>query len=485
MVEILSALPWLLLIILTPLVGVIGALIFSRSAPVVGVTVLTMTFLLLISLALSMSASGVQHYTLSGLVNKLNLALYADGLSLLMLSATCLVSLAISVYASAYFSAKQSRHFWPLWLLLFSLLNALFLCDNVFVLFSMLLVIGLISASLVRISANPEALYSAKVYRLAILFVAVLLSISATLIYVAHDSFAITISAPISSTLTHPLAFTFIAIALLISSALFPLHFWLPSAHASATPPVSATVSALVLKASIYILLRLWLGDHDIPPSTLGNMFSYLGAAAIIWGSLQALRQTTLKLLVAYSTVAQMGYLFLAFGVSGSRVWLGVMYLLLSHALAKAAMALAVGNILRSGDGNIAELSSVVQRLPYSAAAFAIAGVSLIGLPPSAGFIGKWLFLEEAIAQQRWFLVGVMIGGGVLTAAYVFKVLSSAFTPASSSPPIRGVYKRMQWSAMTLACFTIILGFLAMPLSDLIAIGDPFAIAPQLSETKP
>jgi formate hydrogenlyase subunit 3/multisubunit Na+/H+ antiporter MnhD subunit len=262
---------------------------------------------------------------------------------------------------------------------------------------------------------------------------------------------------------------------LLLKTALFPLHFWLPPAHTSAPSPVSAVLSALVIKASFYILLRLWImlfgpfaGDG------VAAFLGFLGAAAILWGSIQALRQKRLKLLVAYSTVAQIGYLFLAFPLAS---WNATMVLLLSHALAKSAMFLAAGNFLNfGGHDRIADLDRIVQRLPLSAFAFALAGVSLMGLPPSGGFIGKWLLLEAALAQGRWDLVAVMLLGGLLAAAYVFKVLGKSFTQAdiTHTHQPKAIPVRMEWVALILACGAILLGFAGTPLLSLLEIGAPF-----------
>ena len=209
-------------------------------------------------------------------------------------------------------------------------------------------------------------------------------------------------------------------------------------------------------------------------------MFGLLGAAAVLWGSLQALRQTRLKLLVAYSTVAQIGYLFLAFplaATAGVTAWSAAAYLVLSHALAKAAMFLAAGNLLHfGGHDRIADLDRMVQRLPLSMGAFALAGVSIMGLPPSGGFIGKWLLLEAALVQGRWDLAAVIILGGLLAAGYMFKVLGYAFTEATISHEPRAVPASMEWAAMLLALGAILLGFLAPSVLSLVGIGDPFGV---------
>ena len=271
-------------------------------------------------------------------------------------------------------------------------------------------------------------------------------------------------------------------VGLLLKTALFPLHFWLPPAHASAPAPVSALLSALVVKASFYILLRLWLTVFaPLGAEFVSVLLGILGCAAVLWGSLQALRQTRLKMLVAYSTVAQVGYLFIAFPLAvgaGVTAWSAAAYLVLAHALAKAAMFMAVGNLLRFGEHDrIADLDRVVQRLPLTAGAFALAGVSIMGLPPSGGFIGKWLLLEAAIAQGRWELAAVLILGSLLAAAYVFRVLGCAFTEADETHAPRAVPASMEWASLLLAVAAILLGFLAVPLLALLDIGNVFGAA--------
>ena len=275
-----------------------------------------------------------------------------------------------------------------------------------------------------------------------------------------------------------------ISAGLALKTALFPLHFWLPPAHASAPAPVSALLSALVVKASLYILLRLWLSVFSAlaGAENVAAMFGILGAAAVIWGSLQALRQSRLKLMVAYSTVAQLGYMFMVFPLAagaglivGASAWNATAYLMFSHALAKAAMFLAAGNLLRFGEHDrIADLDRVAQRLPITVAAFGIAGVSIIGLPPSGGFIGKWLLLEAALGQGRWDLAVVMILGSLLAAAYIFKVVGHAFTQASVAHAPREVHACMEWAALLLAIAALLLGFVATPVLALLGIGDAF-----------
>jgi formate hydrogenlyase subunit 3/multisubunit Na+/H+ antiporter MnhD subunit len=262
---------------------------------------------------------------------------------------------------------------------------------------------------------------------------------------------------------------------LALKTALFPLHFWLPPAHASAPAPVSAALSALVVKASFYILLRLWIEVFPAGRGLLGDLFGLLGVAAILWGGIQALRATRLKLLIANSTVMQLGYLFLAFPLAIPAAWRGALYLLLSHAFAKAAMFLAAGNIMYfAGHDRIADLDRIAQRLPLTLAAFALAGVSIMGLPPSGGFVAKWLMIEASLNSGQWWWALAMILGSLLAAAYVFKVIGRAFTQAEVLHASKGVPAVMEWTALALALAAILLGLIApWPLAWM-EIGGPF-----------
>jgi formate hydrogenlyase subunit 3/multisubunit Na+/H+ antiporter MnhD subunit len=265
---------------------------------------------------------------------------------------------------------------------------------------------------------------------------------------------------------------------LLLKTALFPMHFWLPAAHASAPAPVSALLSALVVKAPFYILLRLWLEIFSPTGAALdqllGQILGLLGAAAVLWGGIQALRQTRLKLLIAYSTVAQLGYLFLAFPLGTSMAWKGALYMLLSHALAKAAMFMAAGNILRfCGHDRITDLDGVAQRLPLTLAAFSLAGVSIMGLPPSGGFVAKWWLLETSIRSGQWWWAVILILGGLLAAAYIFKVIGHAFTQADTPGETGLMPRRLEWTAVILAFVAILIGFFATDAFVLIGIGAP------------
>jgi len=468
--------PLEVLVILLPLVGAVSCFLWPRRAGTLGLITALSVFSGVGGLGWQLAEEGAKRYAIGGWGAPLGIDLYADGLSLLMLAVTALVGLGVSVYSSAYFSRDKANHFWPLWLFLWAALNALFLSADIFNLYVTLELLGLAAVALVALAGGADALTSAMRYLLVSLLGSLFYLLGVALFYHSFGSLDIAILAQrVEPSPAVWAAVGLIAAGLLLKTALFPMHFWLPAAHACAPAPVSALLSALVVKASFYILLRLWLEVIPLTGASLGQLLGLLGAVSVLWGGIQALRQTRLKLLIAYSTVAQLGYLFLAFPLGMSIAWQGMLYMLLSHALAKAAMFMAAGNILRfGGHDRIADLDRVAQRLPVTLTAFSLAGVSIMGLPPSGGFIGKWLLLEASLRSGQWWWGIILILGGLLAAAYVFRVIGYAFTPAELTHEAGLVPARMEWIALALALAAIFLGlFSSWPLA-LLEIGSPF-----------
>jgi len=479
MATLVATMPWGVMLILLPLAGGLVCFLLPGMARLLGLLTVFAAALSVAGLGWQLHEVGVYRHLLGGWGAPLGIELHADGLSLLMLAATALVGSAVSVYATAYFEREQAVRFWPLWLFLLAALNALFLSADIFNLYVTLEMMGLAAVALAALAGGGDALGSAMRYLLATLLGSLFYLLGVALLYHGFGSVDIaTLAARVTPSPAVWAALGLITAGLALKTALFPLHFWLPPAHAAAPAPVSALLSALVVKASFYILLRLWLEVFADLATGVETLLGVLGALAVLWGSVQALRQSRLKLLIAYSTVAQIGYLFLAFPLgmaAGVAAWNGLAFLVLSHALAKAAMFLAAGNLLRfGGHDRIADLDRVVQRLPLTAAAFAVAGVSIMGLPPSGGFIGKWLLLEAALTQGRWDLAAIMVLGGLLAAGYVFKVLGHAFTQAPVAHEPRVVPASMEWTALLLALAALLLGFFAAPILSLIGIGDAF-----------
>jgi multicomponent Na+:H+ antiporter subunit D len=437
---------------------------------------------------------GMQQVWAGGWPAPLGVNLQADGLSVIMVLMTGIVGVLISIYAAFFFAAQPQEEnepglFWPLWLLLWGGLNGVFLSSDIFNIYVLLELVGITAVALTAISGKGPALIAAFRYLIAAMAGSLAYLLGLGFLYGNFGTLDLReISAAMEPGWVSSVAFSLMILGLLLKTALFPLHFWLPPAHSNAPAPVSAILSALVVKGSFYLVLRLWFEVFETNLTfAAGQMLGCLGAAAILWGSFQAMRQRRLKLLVAYSTVGQIGYLFLLFPLlTGTlpdhetapwmlQAWTGVIYQALSHALAKAALFLAAGVILYSvGTDQINDMDDIAGRLPVTAFTLALAGVSLIGLPPSGGFIAKWLVLKAVIHSGQWWWAPVIVVGGLLTAGYVFLLLQHLFVPAEKELNLRQVPVRMELPALILALGAIAIGFRAQEPLRLLEIGIRF-----------
>ena len=481
--------PWWAWVIAGPLAAACAMAVFRKLSAALGLLAGLIIACLAARLILLVAEAGAVKTALGGWAAPLGIELMADGLSAGMLGITALVGSIISIYAAAYFRPHTGASrpnppaalFWPLWMFLWAALNALFLSADIFNMYVTLELMGLSAVALTALSREPAAVSAALRYLLVSLLGSLCYLMGVALLYGAFGTLGV---ASLAAVLTPaPAALAALALmsaGLMMKAALFPLHFWLPPAHAAAPAPVSALLSALVVKASFYLLLRLWFDAFGaLATAAAAQIPGFLGAAAILWGSVQALSARRLKLLVAYSTVAQLGYLFLVFplaAAAGTRghAWSAALYFVIAHACAKAAVFLAAGNVLVGfGHDRIDELRGAVQDLPVSMFAFAVAGVSLIGLPPSGGFIAKWLFLTAAIASGSWFLAAVVVAGGFLSTAYIFRFFSRAFSYVAETHSCCQVPPAMEWSALALAVCALALGLTAPPVLEFFQVGAP------------
>jgi formate hydrogenlyase subunit 3/multisubunit Na+/H+ antiporter MnhD subunit len=428
-------------------------------------------------------------YVLGGWWPPVGLALRADGLSAAMLLTTAVVIGAVGLFARGELGAAEGGPerrvpltFWTLLLALWAALNAVFLGNDLFNLYVALELLAFAAVPLVCLDGSAVQLKAALRYLLFALLGSVLYLLGTALLYGAYGTLDILLlSQRVVASPATMAAASLMTVGLLAKTALFPLHLWLPPAHAGAPPPASAVLSALVVKGSFFLVVRLWF---DAMPGLLGEpaaqLLATLGALAILFGSALALRQARLKLLIAYSTVAQIGYLFLMFpllaraealelGTAGA--WTGGTLQAISHAMAKAAMFMAAGLIAQAvGHDRIAGLGGVGRALPMTVIAFALAGFSLMGLPPSGGFVAKWLLLLTAIDTGQWWWALVVAGGGLLTCGYVFKVLVRAL-PGGDQQAFAPVARSREKVVLALAIGSVALGLVPLASFGLVQIG--------------
>jgi multicomponent Na+:H+ antiporter subunit D len=489
-----------------PLAGAVVAVFATRRAvTMVGLISSAVTTMAAIQVGWQVFRDGPFDHAAGAWISPLGIVLRADGLSGFMLLMTALVGVFISLYAAAYFtdtagSARsrprfrwtQAGGFWPLWLFLWASLNGLFLSADVFNIYVALELVTLAGIGLIILTGERVALVAGMRYLFAAFLGSLVYLLGVALLYAGWDALDIRmLGARISPGPAALAALALTTSGLMLKTAVFPLHFWLPAAHANAAAPVSAILSAIVIKASFYLIARLWF---ELFPAVVtldaGQLIGVLGAGAILWGSVQAIRQHRLKLLIAYSTVAHVGYLVLLIPLAlpmtpvmgdaaGWRLdaWTGGLLHALAHALAKASMFAAAGVMMHAvGSDRLESLQGVAGQLPIPVFAFGLAGMSLAGLPPSGGFAAKWLMMRAAIMGDQWWWAAVLLAGGLLTAGYVFVVMGFALSRPESPTPLRPLPRRglMEATALALALLALLLGVRTTEPLDLLKVGNPF-----------
>ncbi len=484
----------LVVAILAPVAGVLLSFVFGgRHAERVALILMPIGLAIAIAIAVLVSSSGNPLvYIVGGVAPPLGIALRADGISVVMLVTAALVIAASGFYARANFAtppetaeARAPFAFWILLQAIWAALNLLFLGGDLFNLYVGLELLTFAAVPLVCVDGRPETLVAALRYLLFALFGSALYLLGAALLYGAFGTLDIVLLAERMRTVPAVwLAAGLMTAGLLAKTALFPLHLWLPPAHANAPAAGSAVLSGLVVKGSFFLIVRLWF--YVLPAlqvAVVNTLLAGLGSAAILFGSVLALRQERLKLLIAYSTIAQIGYLFMIFPLaSGAHLWTadgwnGGMMQTLSHAFAKAAMFLAAGLIAESlGHDRIAGLGGAGRAMPMTFFALGLGGLSLMGLPPSGGFAAKWLMIKSSVEAGQWLWAAVMLAGGLLAAGYIYRVLAPALSDNVVAMKARPRRSR-EAIALALAIFAVALGFAPTSFFTLLQIGRPVAAA--------
>lgn len=225
----------------------------------------------------------------------------------------------------------------------------------------------------------------------------------------------------------------FIVLGTGLKMALFPMHAWLPDAYTYASSTATALIAPIGTKVAAYILFRIMF--YVVDPNFLRQdlhltqVVGYLGAIGVIWGSLLAICQNELKRMLAYSSVAQVGYIALGIGLASPLGFIGAILHILNHACMKACLFFVSGSLrLRQGHSMIPQMTNSLRKsMPWTSAAFTLAAISMIGLPPTAGFFSKWYLALGSIQQSNWIFLGVLLVSSLLNVVYFFRVLERMY----------------------------------------------------------
>lgn len=227
-------------------------------------------------------------------------------------------------------------------------------------------------------------------------------------------------------------AFAFLTVGLSLKLALFPLHLWLPNAYTYAPSVVTGFLAATATKVAIYVLLRVFFtifgAEYAFETLPLGEILMVLAILAMFIASTVAIFQADVQRMLAYSSVAQIGYMILGISLATvAGVQAGMLHMF-NHALIKGGLFLAIGCIyFRIGSTEIKDLAGLGRRMPWTSAAFVAGGLGLIGVPLTAGFISKWYLVKAALAQDMWWIAVLVVLSSMLAVVYVWRVVERIY----------------------------------------------------------
>jgi len=260
-------------------------------------------------------------------------------------------------------------------------------------------------------------------------------------------------------------AFAFITVGLALKAALFPLHLWLPNAYAYAPSGVSAFMAATATKVSLYVLLRftftLFGAEFAFGELPLHWVLLVPAVIAMFAGSFSAIFQRDIKRMLAYSSVAQIGYITLAIALASQAGVQAAMLHMFNHGLMKAALFCALGCIFyRIGSTRIEDMAGLGRQMPWTFAAIVTGGLSLLGAPLTAGFISKWFLVQAALEQSLWWLVVLIVASSMLAVVYVWRLVEALYfkEPAAGSENVREAPLSVLLPTLLLAAANIYFG---------------------------
>ena len=226
-------------------------------------------------------------------------------------------------------------------------------------------------------------------------------------------------------------AFAALGVSMMVKAAAFPLHVWLPDAHAIAPSPVSAVLSGMVVKVGILGMLRVYQVFFAADVLDLGafnQALVWLGAASIVMGAFFAIFQDDIKLMLAYSTISNIGYIVMGLGLATPYAVIGASVHVFNHALIKATLFLAAGAIIhQTGLRTLSDLRGIGRSMPQTSAAMAIGAVAIVGLPPTAGFVCKWYIALGAFEADQAAFGFALVFGALFIFVYYIRMVNAFF----------------------------------------------------------
>lgn len=430
------------LIVVAPLLAAALIVVINNSKSAWLITLLTSLFCLYasINLLLIVQEVDVISYALGGWNAPLGIELRIDALSSLMLLILSISASLASLYALDSVEKEIPKGnqvlFYAAFLLVMAGLIGISITGDAFNIFVFLEISSLSTYALISMGKDRRALHASYQYLIMGTIGATFILIGIGFLYVMTGTLNINDLAQrlpaVADTSAMRAAFAFITIGVGIKAAMLPLHQWLPNAYAYSPSVVSTFLAATATKVAVYVMIRFELSLFGIEFSLLDMPFDkilmILGTLGIIGGSVYAIYQSNVKRMFAYSSIAQIGYILLAIGLATQPGFTAALLHIFNHALIKGTLFMALGLIFfRFASTELSVMSGMGKTMPFTMAALSIGGLSLIGVPGTAGFISKWYLVTALLDASLWPLALLILIASVLTLIYVGRVIEVAY----------------------------------------------------------
>ena len=431
-----------------PVVGAVLIVLTGRFADVrEAVTMVTaiLTFMVVALLLLPVLAGERPSVILGEPIYGLPLELTLEPLGMVFALVASLLWIVTSVYSIGYMRSNREGHqtrYYAFFAVSIASAVGIAFAGNMFTLFVFYEVLTIATYPLVTHHGNEEARRGGRTYLGILLGTSIAFQLLAIIwTWVATGTLDFRDGGILSGHVTGPALIVLLLLYMygIGKSALMPLHRWLPAAMVAPTP-VSALLHAVaVVKAGVFTVLKviLYIFGIDLLAETSGSeILVWLAGITIIVGSLVALRQDNLKRRLAYSTVSQLSYVILGAAILAPISVAGAIIHIVAHAFGKITLFFVAGSIYTSAHKTlVSELDGIGRRMPWTMAAFAVGSLSMIGLPPTFGFVSKWYMLQGAMQTEQFIPVAVIVVSTLLNAAYFLPILYQAFfkTPPEGS----------------------------------------------------
>ncbi|MGH1484993.1 MAG: monovalent cation/H+ antiporter subunit D family protein [Cellvibrionaceae bacterium] len=429
------------LLIILPLMAAPLCIIIRRSLSAWLIALAANAFTVFFSIALLNRVMGgeVIHYALGGWAAPTGIEYYIDTLNASLMLVISTISFITLVYSHRVIQNEiaEPRHylFYTGWLLCLTGLLGIVITGDAFNVFVFLEISSLAMYMLIALGKErKQALLAAFRYLIMGSIGASFILLGIGFLYAATGTLNMAdLSAAlpaVNESRTVLVGFSFITVGLLIKAAVFPVYSWLPGAYQYAPSAVSAFLAGTATKVSLYIFLRFFFhvfgADYSFGQMLLGKILLPLAIVGFFVMSVVAIFQSDIRRLLAYSSIAQIGYIFAVVSMATEAgITAGVIHII-NHAFIKAALFVAVGCIIyRLGSANIADMSGLIRSMPWTVSGFIIAGLSLIGIPLTAGFISKWYLVTAAIDSGWWLIAVMVLLSSFMAIIYIGKIIEA------------------------------------------------------------